>query len=46
MSALDRRRLLAWLELRSQSAGLVTHAIYKGLIARIGRGDFDAEATR
>lgn len=46
MTALDRARLVAWLELRSQSAGLIVHAIYMGLIARIRRGEFDQEMSR
>lgn len=46
VTGLDRARLLAWLEQRSQTGGTVTRAIYEGLLARIRRGEFDLEATR
>lgn len=39
--ALDRDKLLAWLDRRAKSTGLVAGAVYAGLAERIRRGDYD-----
>lgn len=41
--AVDKERLLAWLDERAYGVGFVPSVVYLGLADRIRRGDFDEE---